>query len=67
MARLQIVTLPTLTVGGVSQSEYLLVLDEVDGELEADLILASGDHFGNIKEATGARGVLVFQSTIEVV
>jgi len=67
MARLQIVTLPTLTVGSMSVPEYLIVLDEVDDELVDDLIRASSEHFVNLKEATGARGILVFHHTIEVV
>jgi len=63
MARLQIVTLPTLTVGAVSSPEYLIVLDEVDGELVKELVKQTA----GIKESTGARGVLAFESTIEVV
>jgi len=63
MARLQIVTLPTLTVGSMSVPEYLIVLDEVGDELLRELI----DRPANLKEATGARGVLVFENTIEVV
>ena len=64
MARLQIVTLPSLTVGAVSQPEYLIVLDEVGDALEADLIRDSGAW---VKVATGARGVLAFQSRVEVI
>ena len=63
MARLQIVTLPSLTVGSVSQPEYLIVLDEMDDKLVAELI----EQTAGIKESTGARGVLAFESTIEVV
>jgi hypothetical protein len=63
MARLQIVPLPTLTVGEVSQPEFLIVLDEVDDELEAALIQG----FTYMKESTGARGILAFPGTIEVI
>ena len=65
MARLQIVSLPSLTVGEVSQPEFMLVLDEVDDELVDDLIRASAGE--DLKKATGARGILVFHHTIEVV
>jgi hypothetical protein len=64
MARLQIVTLPTLTVGAVSSPEYLIVLDEVDDELSSVFSSALKQ---NVKEATGARGVIVFQTRVEVV
>lgn len=63
MARLQIVTLPALTVGSVSQPEYLIVIDEVGDELVSELC----ERPASLKEATGARGVLVFESTIEIV
>jgi len=64
MARLQIVTLPTLTVGAVSQPEYLLILDEVD---DATIVETLNHDLKACKTASGARGILVFQSTIEVV
>jgi hypothetical protein len=66
MARLQIVTLPTLTVGAVSSPEYLIVIDEVGEQTEsfaADLLRMQG----KVREMTGTRGVLVFENTIEVV
>jgi len=63
MARLQIVPLPSFTVGAVSQPEYLIVLDQVGDELVTELIARPL----TIKEAAGARGILVFEGTIEVV
>lgn len=63
MARLQIVTLPPLEVGAVSSPQFLIVLDEVGAELVEELI---DRPWSNFKDATGARGVLVFESTIEV-
>ena len=65
MARLQIVTLPTVKVGDVSAPEYLIVIDEVDGEF-ARAIRELSDR-ANFRESTGARGILVFENTIEVV
>lgn len=73
MARLQIVPLPTLTVGEVSQPEFLIVLDEVSDELVKSVfdptasIKENLDRTASVKEASGARGILVFQSTIEVI
>jgi len=73
MARLQIVPLPSLTVGAVSQPEFLIVLDEVDDGLVNTIfdrsvsIKENRDRSVSIKEASGARGILVFTSTIEVV
>ena len=64
MARLQIVTLPTLTVGVVSETEFLIVIDEVDEEFGTELMSFRDV---DITAATGARGILIFQSTIEVV
>jgi len=64
MARLQIVTLPTLTVGAVSRPEFLIVIDEVgDDDLRNTLI----DIAPNFRETSGARGMLVFEGTVEVV
>jgi len=63
MARLQIVPLPTFTAGEVSQPEYLIVLDEVGDELVDELFARPLE----IREAAGARGILVFDGTIEVV
>jgi len=64
MARLQILTLPTLTVGEVSRHEFLLVVDEVgDDDLGSTLI----DLAPNFRETSGARGMLVFQGRVEVV
>ena len=63
MARLQIVPLPAVTVGDVSQQEFLIVLDEMDETVVAEVIKQTA----GIKESTGARGVLAFECTIEVV
>ena len=65
MARLQIVTLPTVKVGDVSAPEYLIVIDEVDGDLVREL--REVIDLPGFKEATGARGALIFENTIEVV
>ena len=64
MARLQIVSLPSVTVGSISQSEFLIILDEVSASSEAEL---TRPHLQEIRDVAGARGVLVFQGTIEVV
>lgn len=55
MTRLRIVPLPT------SEPEYLIVIDELGDE---DVIDAVGRQ--SVKEATGARGVLVFDGPVEV-
>lgn len=65
MARLQIVQLPTIKLGEASAPEYLLVFDQVNEELGAELFEANG-RLGGLRDATGARGVLVFESAIEV-
>ena len=64
MARLQIVTLPSVTVGSISSPEFLIVFDEVSASSEAEL---TRPRLQEIRDVAGARGVLVFQGTIEVV
>ena len=64
MARLQIASLPSVTVGSISQSEFLIILDEVSASSEAEL---TRPRLQEIRDVAGARGVLVFQGTIEVV
>ena len=64
MARLQIASLPSVTVGSISQSEFLIILDEVSASSEAEL---TRPRLQEIRDVAGARGVLVFQGTVEVV
>lgn len=63
MARLQIVTLPTLAVGEVSRPEFLILFDEVGEKFGAELMSFRDV---DITAVTGARGVLVYQGTVEV-
>ena len=64
MARLQIVALPSTTVGSISHPEFLIIFDEMSTSIEAEL---TRPRLQEIRDVAGARGVFVFQGTIEVV
>lgn len=71
MARLQILELPGVFVGEASETPFVLVVDEY---MPQRYILGLGqndhpepvDEFAGVAEQVGARGILVFQETVDI-
>lgn len=62
MARIQVLWLPPERVGGVERTPYILVIDQVDDPDDVRSGLTDA-----VVESTGARAVLVFPTTVELV
>lgn len=62
MARIQILELPDDLYDDHSSTPFVLVIDQLTAE-QADLLRADTGH---IREATGARGVLVFTAPLTI-
>jgi hypothetical protein len=60
MARIQILELPEVYSGDVSETPFLLILDQVD---DAEALQSS---MQGAKELSGARGILAFTETVEI-
>ncbi len=73
MARIQILTLPSKTIGEVTDFPFAIVIDEIEhddvtsvsGELLAQVSTEFFDKDA-IAEATGATGVIVANGTLDV-
>lgn len=60
MARIQVLPLPTQTVGGMSTTPHILVIDQADPGEFIDGINA------DLAASTGAKTVLVVEPTLDV-
>lgn len=65
MARLQILELPEAVVGSVSETPFVLVIDQCEG-VTLDLVDAIESHWKRVGEQIGARGTLIFTETVDI-
>jgi hypothetical protein len=65
MARLQILELPEVVVGSVSETPFVLVIDEVSAGPNGEPAINPDDLEG-VCERIGARHILVFEETVDI-
>ncbi|WP_121703365.1 hypothetical protein [Streptomyces sp. E5N298] len=67
MARLQILELPEVVVGSVSETPFILVVDQcVPQRVALGATAAFGDYWQDLADRIGARGVIVTPETVDI-